>query len=32
MARKLLGYKLENVDWMKWLTPTRRGGIHCPTE
>jgi acyl-CoA synthetase (AMP-forming)/AMP-acid ligase II len=21
-----------NVDRMKWLTPTRRGGIHCPTE
>lgn len=22
----------ENVDRMKWLTPTRRGGICCPTE
>jgi hypothetical protein len=21
-----------NVDRMKWLTPTRRGGIRCPTE
>jgi hypothetical protein len=21
-----------NVDRMKWLTPTRRGGIDCPTE
>jgi RNA polymerase sigma-70 factor, ECF subfamily len=23
---------VENLDRMKWLTPTRRGGIRCPTE
>jgi hypothetical protein len=29
-AREVVG-ALENVDRMKWLTPTRRGGICCPT-
>jgi hypothetical protein len=23
--------RFRRVDGMKWLTPTRRGGIHCPT-